>query len=140
MKWNNYKCISENTLDFLALHDCRIEHVSLSGDTLTLEMEFINVMPEHPLNEYPVAKCTNEAMLIFMNVQVMESFLLDFSEAKGPIITADDQKRVDYPIEDLAENFEILTFECVDQNNEGFTYHFMGTPWPNSKGTRRSCN
>jgi hypothetical protein len=70
---------------------------------------------------------------------VDESFLYNFSGAKGPILRDEDLKRIDYPIDELAEQFEILTVKRVNRTDEGYVYYFMGTPWPNSKGNRRAC-
>lgn len=126
MEPSDFKFVSENTLDMLSLHDCTIERSSFINGILKLEMDFINVLPEHPQNEYPVAKCTNEALLVFENVEIIESFVYGRRKVNHNSYVADKSLGVSYSIDVLAMNFEILQVTFHEYENLLFTYTFFG--------------
>ncbi|HPT90131.1 MAG TPA: hypothetical protein PK033_07160 [Acetivibrio sp.] len=123
----DYKFISENTLEYISLHDCVIDNVVISNTRLIFEFEHINVLPEHPLNNYTNAKYTNTAALIFENFEVIESILFDTSSIeKKHIVVEQDAVKRRLDIKDLATGFEVLQAEKKAGQEHWFVYEFYG--------------
>lgn len=133
--WREFKFISENTLEYLVLHDCTIEHAAFDGSSLICEMDFIDVLPEHPLNNFLVAKCTGEAVLVFEDVVVLESIVFDTSNAKGVDLSKEAIK-VTIPIIEAADKFLILESTCISSEENNYIYRFFGDVYPHNK---RKC-
>ena len=56
----DYKYISQNTLEYLSLHDCIIEAARIENGDLILDFEHIDVLSTHPLNPNGEAKYTGK--------------------------------------------------------------------------------
>ncbi|GAE88853.1 hypothetical protein [Acetivibrio straminisolvens] len=124
----DYKFISENTLEYIYLHDCIIDNVTISDSSLIFEFDHIDVFPEHPLNNYPNAKCTGNAALIFEGFEVIESILFDTNNIKKMhIIVEQDSVKRPVDIIDLAMEFLVLQSKWKSQNEQYFLYEFHGT-------------
>jgi len=123
----DYKFISENTLEYIHLHDCVISNVIISDAMLILEFRHIDVLPEHPLNYYYNAKCTSNAALIFEDFEVIESILFDTSGIKKKhIIVEQDADKISIDIKDPAMEFEVLLVEKKPEQEHYFIYEFHG--------------
>ena len=122
-----YKFTSENTLEYIHLHDCVIDNVVISDTKIIFEFEHIDVLPEHPLNNYPNAKCTSTAALIFEDFEVIESILFDTSSIeKKHIIVEQDAVKRSLDIKDLAIGFEVLQAEQKPEQEHYFVYEVHG--------------
>lgn len=62
-----FKYISENTLNDISLHDCTCTKISMDGADLVFSMEFMEVCSEHHLNPFPLAHQTGEGKIVFKN-------------------------------------------------------------------------
>lgn len=51
-----YAVVSKNTVDRLSLHDCECSALYSTSGKLTLEMDWMDVLPEHPNNPWPEAR------------------------------------------------------------------------------------
>ena len=47
-----YKFISENTIEYLSLHDCQCSRLYYADSTLIFEMEWMEVLATHPNNPF----------------------------------------------------------------------------------------
>ncbi len=59
-----FKFISENTIEHISFHDCHCKKLYYLDDVLIFEMEWLEVLPEHPLNPYNQAHQSGEGMVI----------------------------------------------------------------------------
>jgi hypothetical protein len=122
------KFISENTLDFVSLHDCIIESISIEGQNLIVSFEHIDVLLKHPLNTTGKSMYTGKAYIRFIEYEIEESILYDTSEIQGKrkiIVEEDAQKRV-LPITELLIDFEVLRTEELENTNDYFVRRFDG--------------
>ena len=72
----NFKYISENTLNDISLHDCTCKKISTEGSDLILSMEFMEVCSEHKLNPFPLAHQPGEGKIVFKNAEVKNASLM----------------------------------------------------------------
>jgi len=56
----NWKYISENTIEYISLHDCECSHIYYQKNKLVLELVWMDVTEEHPQN--PFLKLMNQEM------------------------------------------------------------------------------
>ena len=47
-----WKYVSENTTDFLSLHDCDCEHIYYTDDRVIMKMEWMEILESHPNNMF----------------------------------------------------------------------------------------
>jgi len=47
-----FKFFSENTLKYLSFHDCHCSRLYYSDETLIFEMDWMEVLADHPLNPF----------------------------------------------------------------------------------------
>lgn len=82
-----YKFISENTIEYLSLHDCQCLRLYYADTTLIFEMEWMEVLATHPNN--PVvelgilltdASQRDESMSNIEDVDISDFEVLDFIE------------------------------------------------------------
>ncbi len=66
-----YKYISENTAGLLYLHDCDCSRMYFSGDRIVLEMEWMEVLAEHPHNNFFCAHQSGEGTIELLAPQVI---------------------------------------------------------------------
>jgi hypothetical protein len=122
------KYISENTLEFVSLHDCIVEDIKMDKENLVLTFEHIDVLSEHPLNDTGKSMYTGKAQIRFTYYQILESTLYDTSNIQGKnhIIVEKDAKKKVIPISELLTEFEVLTTEEVESKEHYFIHRFDG--------------
>lgn len=62
-----WKYESHNTAEYLSLHDCDCIHIYGNGNNLILEMEWMEVLPEHPNNPYEKAHQSTNGIVEFFD-------------------------------------------------------------------------
>ncbi|MCM1132168.1 MAG: hypothetical protein NC340_01720 [Ruminococcus flavefaciens] len=67
-----YKTESRNTTQFINLHDCDCRRLSYNGSEIVLEMEWIEVLGEHPENPYDTAHSTGEGLIELSDVIIID--------------------------------------------------------------------
>jgi hypothetical protein len=123
----DYKYISQNTLEYLSLHDCIIEAARIENGDLILDFEHIDVLSTHPLNPNGEAKYTGKASLMFKNFEVLKSFVYDTSNVhKNVIHVEEDASKVCVDILNLAIDFEVLDLKKIDITETNYSYEFGG--------------
>ncbi len=60
-----YRVESENTTKYIELHDCQCARFSFGGGRAVMEMEWIEVLAEHPENPYEKAHQSGEGEIVF---------------------------------------------------------------------------
>ena len=125
----NNKFISENTLDLVSLHDCRIDSVLNEDKNLIAMLEHIDVLRDHPLNNTGKAMQTGRALIKFVGFAVQESIIYDTSmiQGKTKIIVEEDAKKRVLPFRELLTDFEVLKVEKLASDNNLIKYRFDGT-------------
>lgn len=91
----NFKYISENTLNDISLHDCTCKKISTEGSDLILSMEFMEVCSEHKLNPFPLAHQTGDGKIVFKNAEIKKCLFDDYD------LLANKKTLADFCIEDL---------------------------------------
>lgn len=82
----NYSVISENTIDFLSLHDCQCSHFYYDKEKLVLEMEWMEVLATHPENPFEKAHQSGEGRIELFSPKIIEGQLhLAMKEGCPPI-------------------------------------------------------
>ncbi|GLX67535.1 hypothetical protein [Paenibacillus glycanilyticus] len=107
-------------IDFLDFHDCIVSNIKITSGFITVQFEFINVSPEHPLNPFEVAKSTGVCELTFHGVTHCKAILFNEENVEQLV-----------PAENLIE-MEVLKF---DQNmvTLGCIFRIFGTEWRSQK-------
>lgn len=70
-----YKFISENTTGLLSLHDCDCSHFYYQNDSLVFEMEWMEILANHPQNPNSKAYQSGGGMIILESAQLIECIL-----------------------------------------------------------------
>ncbi|MGZ4032121.1 MAG: hypothetical protein ACXVP2_08210 [Tumebacillaceae bacterium] len=110
-KWNF--STNDEYFDCLDFHDAVVEKIQVNENEIVVDIEAINVLPEHPLNPFDVAKNTGRCRLIFL--EPTESVAEIFIEGKhGQPIECTDFK-----------DLEILQFDRLEMEN-GVLYKIFG--------------
>ena len=71
-----YKFISENTIEYLSLHDCQCSRLYYADTTLIFEMEWMEVLATHPNNPFDKSYQSTEGKIILLNPVVELGILL----------------------------------------------------------------
>lgn len=98
-----YNFISENTTDMIYLHDCDCNAMCYQNHCLIFEMEWMEVLAEHPLNPNSKAHQSGEGKIILFEPQLVECALYENKKLNGEL---PEQKIVN--IEEL--NFKDMEF------------------------------
>lgn len=72
-----YTFISENTTKWLSLHDCCCSRFHYENNNLIFEMEWIEVLANHPLNPNEKAYQSGVAQMVFVAPQIIECELAE---------------------------------------------------------------
>ncbi len=72
-----YKTESKNTTQFINLHDCQCKRLSYNNSKIVLEMEWIEILGEHPENPYDMAHSSDEG-LIELNDVIIIDYIIDY--------------------------------------------------------------
>ena len=102
-------------LEHLSLQDCIIDEIQESGKNLTLILESVHVMADHPQNSFNVAKTAEEVRLTFTNYKI--------SDVKR---TDDDLSPVEIKFEDMVSDFEIFEVTYLRAFDKKKFYKFTG--------------
>ena len=62
-----YKFISENTIEYLSLHDCQCSRLYYADSALIFEMEWMEVLATHPNNPFDKSYQSTEGKIILLN-------------------------------------------------------------------------
>lgn len=115
----NYKYVSESTFDNVGLHDCEITGIHMDDKFLNLEFEHIDILKNHPLNEFGCSKATGKAKIIFEDFNILNSFVYD----KSKIIKGGSPISIIRPIvfNKEMEGMDVIVVETEkDQENDVF--------------------
>lgn len=104
-----------STLEYLNLQDCIIDGGQWSAKTLILHFESIDVLGEHPKNTYDIAKCAEDAQLIFTNCKVSNVQRID-----------DDANPIEMSFQDLITDFEIFDVTYQRDFDKKMIYKITG--------------
>lgn len=105
---------TDEHLDFLDFHDAVVERIQILEDQIIVDLESVNILANHPLNPYAVAKSTDNCRLIFVQPVSSEANLyLEDKTIRQIECTA-------------LEEMEILKFTRVEQK-DGNTYEIFGS-------------
>uniref|UniRef100_UPI004057927E hypothetical protein n=1 Tax=Acetatifactor sp. TaxID=1872090 RepID=UPI004057927E len=72
-----YNFVSENTTNLLSLHDCDCSHFYYQNDSLIFEMEWMEVLANHPLNPNLKAHQSGNARIVLESPQIVECVLYE---------------------------------------------------------------
>ena len=90
----DYRYISENTLQYVYLHDCGCRHMHCIDHRLIFEMEWMEILREHPLNPFPHAHQSEEGRIELFDPKIVECTLAVYGS--GEICGVDDVRDLDY--------------------------------------------
>ena len=114
----NYKFICVNEIETISFHDCVIEKVELKEKNLYWYLDRIDVLPENPLNPYPVAKQTDAAIVCFENFEQVSAFWYDDSTIpKGEIDLERYAEKRYTDVETLSEAMELLAVNLIEMDS-----------------------
>lgn len=114
-----YSYNSQNTLEFVSLHDCFINHVVWQNNRLIIYLDWIDVMRNHPLNSSGKAKKAYNAAIIFDDALELGCFYYDLSKAyeegrkinKQSYFVPEDAEMLKSTIAERCRNVEIDNLE-----------------------------
>jgi hypothetical protein len=114
---NNWKYKTTNDfLPNLDFHDCRVRKIEDEINAIFIDLEFVYVLPDHPLNPYKVAKLTDSCRLSFIGVTESNGEIhFDNGTEKQVLLTELDK-------------MEFLEFKEKPDNNS-FIFEVFGTDW-----------
>lgn len=105
-----YKFISENTIEYLSLHDCQCSRLYYTDMTLIFEMEWMEVLSTHPNNSFDKSYQSTEGKIILVN-PIVELGILFTGASQGDKLMSS--------IEDIdISDFEVLDFIEQSYGNE----------------------
>lgn len=70
-KEKNWKYISENTTNFLSLHDCECSHIYYKNGKLIIELVWMDVLEDHPQNPFSEAHESGNACIELINPKLI---------------------------------------------------------------------
>ncbi|MDE7222502.1 MAG: hypothetical protein K2O34_01820 [Acetatifactor sp.] len=73
----HYKYISENSLSYVYLHDCCCRLIHFEDSRLIFEMEWMEILAQHPLNPYPQAHQSGPGRIEFISPRIIDSALAE---------------------------------------------------------------
>lgn len=79
-----YKTESKNTTQFIYLHDCQCRRFSYNDSKIVLEMEWIEVLGEHPENPYDMAHSSDKGLIELNGVIIIDYRSEKSIEIKNP--------------------------------------------------------
>ena len=109
----NFRFISENTVDDLSLHDCFCAEMHREGDSLIFEMEWLEVLVSHPDNPFPQAHQSGEGRIILHGAHI----------ERGELIKGDKSSPIDKTAQ--VKDFEILVLD-EEKSDGGFVLSLYG--------------
>ena len=104
----NFKYISENTLNDISLHDCTCKKISMESRDLVFSMDFMEVCSEHKLNPFPLAHQTGDGKIVFKNAEIKKCLFDDYD------LLANKKTLADFCLEDLTVLDKSGTYKLLD--------------------------
>lgn len=105
----SFSVISKDTEKHLILHDCDCNHLYFKDGSLTMEMEWMEVLASHPNNPFSQAHQSGEGKIVFYNPKL----------CVGNLTLRDDKSiAINSLVEIDYRDFETLDFE-IEQSNIG---------------------
>lgn len=99
-----YKFISENTIEYLSLHDCQCSRLYHVDTTLIFEMEWMEVLATHPNNPFDKSYQSTEGKIILLNPVVeLGIFFTDASQRDESMNNIEDVDISDFEVLDFIE-------------------------------------
>ncbi len=105
-----FNIISENNLEYIDFHDCECSRLYYENDTLIFEMEWMEVLAEHPMNPYNKAHQSDEGMVL-LQLPKIEQLILYKNDSE--IISVNDFENVDF------RNIILLQYD-ESKTNDGY--------------------
>lgn len=68
----NWNYVSKNTINELSLHDCDCTHIYYENNRVILKMEWMEIMPSHPHNNFSEAHQSGEGIIELNEPQIIE--------------------------------------------------------------------
>lgn len=90
----DYRYISENTLQYVYLHDCDCSHLCYLEGRLIFVMEWMEILREHPLNPFGQAHQTGAGRIELIHPKIVECTLA--MRGDGEIQRVCDVRELDY--------------------------------------------
>ena len=75
----HYKYISENSLKYVFLHDCCCSRIHFADNKLIFEMDWMEILAQHPLNPYPQAHQSGPGIIELVHPRIIECTLAESS-------------------------------------------------------------
>lgn len=114
-----YKTKSKNTTQFINLHDCQCQHLIYENSKLTLEMEWIEVLAEHPENPYNMAHSSDNGL-----IELNDVIIINYKTDNKKILTNKPFQIDDIEIYSFSE-YSIINSEYKYIEISGFADNFI---------------
>ena len=128
----NYKFISINTTQYINLHDCHCNEIFMNNSSLTLNMEWVEILSDHPENPYKTAHQSDRCIIEFKN-PVIISFTTDDSKTTTEIDISENFRFTDTEFMGYTENnkistdYKFVSIEFFDHDNNLIIIEFLFT-------------
>lgn len=120
----DYKYVSANTFENIGLHDCEIKDATMDSQVLEFRFDHIDILKDHPLNEFQIPKSTGQAKLVFENFKIINSFVYDKSNIKKQGSSIAVVRMVDF--NEIVEGMSVLSVETEDADDNNFFCKITG--------------
>ncbi|OAB45252.1 hypothetical protein [Paenibacillus glacialis] len=105
------KYISQNELDHFSFHDCVIDTINIMNNEIIMVLESIDVLAEHSLNPYDVAKNTDACTIRFINVEQHRAKIYkDNYESVLPLVEMNDSEILKFDYKKVNRTNEYIIF------------------------------
>ncbi len=108
---NQWKCVSQNTISFLSLHDCECSSFYIDEHDIIMEMEWMEVLAEHPYNPFLKAHQSTEGRIEFHNVHQIQVKCGEYQNQSLEIL--------DFDVEELQMGYQIGINAITTDKNSG---------------------
>jgi hypothetical protein len=119
-------------MNYLALHDCEINHAEWNGCDLLIYFDWIDVLKSHPCNDTGKAMIAENSALRFENVKVLKSVIYDMQRAIDEMkrtgrksCSANEADIIETDIIELCEDFLVLQVGLTFENGR-YVWNCMG--------------
>lgn len=127
MEW---KYVSKNCLDLIALESVYIEKAIVEKNNLYLTFENIELLSDHPLNKFGTEWDTNGATLVFYDFEVLESGFYECKDVqKQELVIEDDCTFIPIQLFELLKDFTVVSEELKNRTVGYFEHYFGGFAW-----------
>lgn len=109
----DYKVKSRNTAQFLDLHDCGCKQLYFCGSRLIMEMEWIEVLAEHPENPFDKSHQSGEGVIEFENVVILEASVYDADGKTTPFTALPEYSDIEMSVFDVFSVDAKRHYACI---------------------------